>query len=138
MKGWVCLLVLFFFCDIKSQNLAGTRWLLSSIDDIETGVSKDIGATVKATLNFDTDTSYSGKFCNQFSGRYKHNKEQSIKLGIPVSTKMLCMGIDKYEKEMFSLFTTAHKYRVDKEVLFIFSTHKRLTFKKENPVKASR
>ena len=89
MKGWVCLLLVLSLSDFKSQNLSGTRWLLSSIDDIETGVSKDIGSTLRATLNFDSDSSYSGKFCNQFSGRYKHNKEQSIKLGIPVSTKML-------------------------------------------------
>jgi heat shock protein HslJ len=113
----------------KSQPLSGSKWVLSSIDDLETGISKEIGKLTKATLQFDSDTSYSGKFCATYSGHFRHNKETAIKIGIPSYTRMSCLGIDKYEKEVFALLPLTFKYRVDKGVLYLFTTdRKRLSF----------
>ena len=122
-----------FTISLQAQNLAGSKWLLVSIDDLETGIIKDIGASVKATLVFESDSTLSGRFCNNYNGYYRMNTENhGIKLSTPNSTKMLCMGIDKYEKEMFKLFPLANKYRTEGESLFIFtSTKKRLTYKKD-------
>lgn len=132
MKVVVLVLQLLFCAVASGQKLSGTKWLLLSIDDLDNGLSKNIAGTVKATLNFDTDTSYSGKFCNNYTGRYKHNGESFIKFSHAISTRMLCMGIDKYEKELFSLLPLANKYRMENDNLFMFtSNHKRITLKRD-------
>lgn len=125
-----CFIVLFNVC-AKAQNLSGSAWTLISIDDLDTGICKDIASTTKSTLKFEGDTAYSGHFCNTFNGNYKYNQDKSIRFGVPRATRMMCMGIDKYEKEMFALFVLVNRYRVEEGKLFLFtSNHKRLTYKK--------
>jgi len=130
-KTVLAVFIFVFACGLAgAQKLTGSKWLLASIDDLDSGISKDIGALTKATLSFDSDSTYSGKFCNTFSGHLKC-KENLLKMGIPSHTKLKCLGLDKYETEMFEILPLSVKYRIDKETLFIFtSTHKRLTFKR--------
>ncbi|MCC6372824.1 MAG: META domain-containing protein [Bacteroidia bacterium] len=131
MKFVVIAVLLLLHLSVCSQNLSESSWQLMSIDDLETGISKDIAATAKATLRFEGDSSYSGRFCNTYKGNYKHNQDKIIRMGVPQATRMLCMGIDKYEKEMFALMVMVNRYRMEDDKLFLFTTnHKRLSYKK--------
>ena len=130
MKMWFnIILVMLTFC-VSAQNLNGSRWLLVSIDDLSSGISKDIQASTKVTLHFECDTIYSGRFCNSFCGTIRFNSNNTLKMIKPVTTRMTCMGLDKYEKEMLAIFSSTTKYRVEENNLYLFaSTNKRLTYR---------
>ncbi len=131
-KYWILFLFVVPFV-LPAQELAGTKWILTGIDNLQTGISKDVAATVKVTVVFDSDSTYSGRFCSNFNGRFKYNASSHlIKFGTPSHTRMMCIGIDKDENETFTLMTQAVKYRMNGESLFIFTTNqKRLSLKRD-------
>ncbi len=133
MGKWNLLLLCFSLtCIIKGQSLAHTKWVLVSTEDLETGKSKQLGTKMHATLNFDTDSTYSGTFCNQYKGHYKTGKDNKLRMATPEATKMACLGISIREKELFGMYVQAAKFRTDKNFLFIFTLDKRrITFSKE-------
>ncbi|MCC6372825.1 MAG: META domain-containing protein [Bacteroidia bacterium] len=132
MRTLLCALLLGLWFNAASQNLNNTRWVLLSIDDLQSGISKDVGANAKATIHFECDTLYTGRFCNSFCGKIKFLSDNAIKMSKPVCTRMMCMGLDKYEKDMMLVFNTAVKLRVEDDKLFIFSSsNKRLTYKRD-------
>ena len=122
----------FFVFNMKSQNLSRIKWLLVSLDDLETGKSKQPSSKMHATLHFDSDTSYSGAYCNHYQGNYKSSAEYKLNMVAPQSIKRSCLGIGEREKELFAMYAKATRYRTDKGFLFIFTSDKhRLTFTKE-------
>ena len=131
-----CIVRIVCFCliiigQIKAQGLKGTHWQLVSIDYLETGVSKQIGEKLHASLSFDSDSAYSGRFCNHFSGRFKYDHKDHIKMTVPMGTHMTCLGVEPFEQELFIFLSQAKRYRVEGDKLFIITTHQgRLQFKK--------
>ena len=116
---------------LQAQMLKGSNWLLVSIDNLSSGKSQQVGAKAKAALYFETDSTYSGAFCNSYSGKYSNPKEKILKLWAPVSTKMYCVGLDKVEKELLLLFPKTDHYRLERDELFLFTTNNfRISFKK--------
>ncbi|MEI6021223.1 MAG: META domain-containing protein [Bacteroidota bacterium] len=128
------ILLLFFFLTFSSfaQTLSGTRWMMTSIDNLETAKSTQITTSIKAYLVFESDSAYSGRFCNSYSGRVRTNAARQMKLTVPVATKLSCLGIDNYEKELFDLLPKVTKYRIEEGYLYLFTINrKRVTFKAE-------
>jgi heat shock protein HslJ len=115
-----------------SQSLPGSTWVLKSIDNLETYKSTVVPEKIVVTLTFISDSTYGGKICNRYSGRYKFNQEKKIAMSHPVSTRMYCLGVDAIEKEVLTAFTTAFKYKLEEGKLFLFTTDdKRLLFTKQ-------
>ena len=133
MKNALLMPFLFTACFSFAQNLSGTKWLMSSIDNLETAKSTIITTNIKpAYLTFEADSAYSGRFCNTYSGRVRTNASRQMKLTVPIAKKLSCLGIDNYEKELFELLPKVTKYRIEEGYLYLFTiNHKRITFKAE-------
>ena len=130
MKNAFLISLLFTACFTFSQNLSGPTWMLSSIDNLETAKSTQITTSIKAFLIFESDSAYSGRFCNTYSGRVRTNASRQMKLTVPSATKLSCLGIDSYEKELFELLPKVTKYRIEEGYLYLFTINrKRITFK---------
>ena len=127
-------IILFLLCGflIKSQPLKGTKWILVSMDNLENGKSLQLGAKIKASLHFDSDTTFSGLFCNAYKGHYSISKDHKLSMVVKETNKAMCFGMNAREKELFTHYGNASKYRIEKGLLFIFTSNKqRLTFHKE-------
>ena len=117
---------------VNAQTHSGTNWLMTSIDNLETGKSTQITTSIKSFLNFESDSAYSGRFCNTYNGRVRTNAARQMKLTVPIATKLACLGIDKYEKELFELLPRVSKYRIEDGFLYLFTINRRrITFKAE-------
>ncbi len=132
MKNLIVIFLFFFSCFSFAQSLSGTNWMMTSIDNLETAKSTQITNSIKAYLVFESDSAYSGRFCNTYSGRVRTNAARQMKLTVPIATKLSCLGIDKYEKELFDLLPKVTKYRIEEGYLYLFTINrKRITFKAE-------
>lgn len=133
MKKIFFLVVSFFALNfVSAQALSGTKWLMMSFDNLETGKSTQITSSIKSFLQFEADSSYSGRFCNTYNGRVRTNSSRLMKLTVPIATKLSCLGIDAYEKELFELLPKVTKYRIEDGNLYLFTINrKRITFKAE-------
>ena len=66
------LTVLLFVSKINAQSIKNTSWLRLSIDNLKTNEHKVIGSFWRASLQFDSDSSYGGgSGCNSYSGVFK-------------------------------------------------------------------
>jgi len=126
----IILLFVSFSFALNSQTLSGTNWLMISMDNLETGKSTQITTSIKAFIKFEADSSYSGRFCNTFSGRVRTNAARQMKMTVPIASKLSCLGIDAYEKDLFDLLPKVTKYRIEDGFLYLFTINrKRITFK---------
>ncbi len=115
-----------------SQNLHNSKWILVSIDNLETGKSKLTESLVVSKLYFNGDTTFSGVACNFFTGNFKVTENNLLRMSMPTGTKKFCLAISELEKELFTLYSKASRYKLAQNSLFIFtSDEKRLEFKKE-------
>jgi len=130
------ILLSFIFLQFNSNLFAQThlhkKWVLMSIDNLSTGIKKQVGESVIADLIFDNDTTYKGSFCNDYKGKAKFNADLTCSFSVPSSTNRRCMGIDDVEKELFRLYTLVTRYKLKNHLLYLFtSDQKRLVFKSE-------
>ncbi len=128
----ILFLFLFNFTFIQAQQLSGPRWILMSIDNLETGVVKVIGEHVRAELWFEGDSVYKGQFCNPYQGKIKVNQDFTCQLSTPITGKRKCMGFSDVETDLFKLYNLVNKYKMKGQLLYLFtSDKKRLVFKSE-------
>jgi heat shock protein HslJ len=117
---------------LNGQDLNGTKWLMMSFDNLDTGKSTQITASTKSFLHFESDSSYDGRFCNTFSGRVRTNPSRQMKLTVSIATKLSCLGLDAYENELFELLPKVSKYKIEDGKLYLFTlNHRRITLKAE-------
>ncbi|MEI6021222.1 MAG: META domain-containing protein [Bacteroidota bacterium] len=116
----------------QAQTLSGPRWVLMSIDNLETGVVKAIGDHVRAELWFEGDTIFKGQFCNNYSGKIKTNPNFTCEFLALISGKRQCMGFGDVEIELLRLYPLVNKYKLKGHLLYLFTKEqKRLVFKAE-------
>ena len=117
---------------VTTQSLKGSGWIITSIDNIETGKSQVIDASVKFTLKFDGDTTYSGLGCNTYKGNYKSDGLKTLTMKKAESQgNSNCLGLGPLELKIWMLYQKATRYRMTGDALFIFtSDDHRLVFKK--------
>jgi hypothetical protein len=130
----VILLVLIFITIISfGQPLKKTNWKLVSVDNIETGVSVMMEKKIVATLQFVSESEFTGTACEHHDGMYKAGADGSLKMKIIVGSKTPCMGVNYFEQELLAHYELANRYRlVDEKKLFIFCTDGfRLSYKKD-------
>lgn len=125
-------LLFFSFFQSYSQSQFNRKWILMSIDNLNTGVKKEIGQYVHAELNFDSDSTYKGVFCNNYQGTVKFKEDKTCKMGAPVAIKHKCMGFADLEAEVFRLYPLVIKYSLKSNALFLFTSEQnRLVFRSE-------
>ena len=124
--------VLFLFFQSQCQTQFNRKWILMSIDNLNTGVKKEIGQYVHAELNFDSDSTYKGVFCNSYQATVQFNEDKTCKMSAPIAKKHQCMGFADVEAELFRLYPLVIKYSLKNNALFLFtSEQKRLVFRSE-------
>lgn len=116
------------FSQVAAQSLAGTRWELEGVDDIKTGRRHAIEGKIRSHLYFSSDTSFSGKLCNMFSGEMHCRDSNQVSFRIVQESFMICLGLQQFERELLSHLKTAKKMRRDHNTLFIFNENKRITY----------
>jgi hypothetical protein len=114
-----------------AQPLKKTSWKLVSVDNIETGLSMMMEKKIIATLQFDSESEFSGMACEHHDGMYKAGADGSLRMKVVVGSKTPCLGVNYFELELLKHYGLAVRYRlVDNKKLFIFcSDGYRLTYK---------
>ena len=131
-KSFFFILFSIFTVGARSQTILHHKWVLMSIDNLDNGLKKVIGDYVIASLIFETDTSYSGNFCNNYHGHVKFNQSKGCSMSIPFSGKRQCMGYTDVENDLFKLYPLVERYVLKANFLYLFtSDKKRLVFKSE-------
>lgn len=120
-------------CFLNAQSLKGTSWLLVSIDNLEAGKSTLTGEKTPVSLQFDSDTTFSGTGCNHYKGVYKTENAKTLAMNKADFTGTEnCLGLGNLEKETIAFYVKAVRYRMDDGRLFIFTSDDyRLCFKKQ-------
>src|SRR3954471_2064821 len=93
------------FVTVNAQSLKGSSWLITSIDDLESGKSQTIESQVKLSLKFDNDSLYSGRGCNTYNGNYKSDgvKTLVMKKG-ELHGANNCLGLGPLEKQLLLIY----------------------------------
>lgn len=122
------------FNHLKAQSLISTKWILQEIrpENSETNVLKD--TLLRAMLYFNSDTSFTGVFCNRYFGRCRLNKNnRNISMERPSSGRRYCAGgYSELEGRLFGWYKIVQYYEIKNNRLVLFtSDQQRLVFKKE-------
>lgn len=122
------------FNHLKAQALISTRWILQEIrpDNSETNVLKD--TLLRAMLYFNSDTSFTGVFCNRYFGRCRLNKNnRNISMERPSSARRYCAGgYSELEGRLFGWYKNVSKYEIKNGKLILTTSEGQyLVFKKE-------
>lgn len=122
------------FHHMKAQTLTSTRWILQEIrtEHSETNVLKD--TLLRAMLYFNSDTSFTGVFCNRYFGKCRIDKSnRNISMERPSSARRYCAnGYSELEGRLFGVYKNVQYYEIKKSRLFLFtSDQQQLVFKKE-------
>jgi heat shock protein HslJ len=98
----------------QSQELAGTRWIVTGFNNGHQGVVSPILDT-ELTLVFEPEGKLSGRVCNSYFGAYETGKG-TIKISEIGQTEMYCVepaGIMEQETQFLQALGTAATYQVD-------------------------
>lgn len=136
MKSKLLLTILFlvFFNVSEAQSLISARWVLTELRSTytETNTLKD--TLLHALLYFNSDTSFTGVFCNRYFGKCQLNKNnRSISMERPSSARRYCAnGYSELEGRLFAWYKNVQYYEIKNSKLILFtSDQQRLVFKKE-------
>lgn len=118
----------------QAQSLTSTRWILTEVraERSETNILKD--TLLRALLYFNSDTSFTGVFCNRYFGKCQLNKnDRRISMERPSSARRYCAnGYSELEGRLFAWYKNVQYYEIKNSKLILFtSDQQRLVFKKQ-------
>lgn len=132
MKQIRILIPAFLFCFTGyAQSLTGTKWILISIDRLETSKSKLVDKRFESNIMFNADSTFVGVTCNEYKGKFSTQHNKNINMNVLSVKKLGCVWLDELEKEVLKHLKTVNHFRVKADNLFLFTTDGlRLTYGK--------
>ena len=123
MKPVVIIFCLLFSFSFRAQSLQGKAWTLQSINDHVNNMKQDIYPSFTVTLEFQSDSSYTGSACNNLVGIYKLGEQQSITFRKLGKTLMYCgEPLGKVEDKFSYYLLNAKKFALSENRLVIYTT----------------
>lgn len=116
----------------NGQTLTGTKWILTGIYNVESKENRLKDTLMKAMLYFDSDTTYTGAFCNRYFGKCNVGKDKSLTMSRPTASRRICDRYSELEGKLFVQYQNSTHYDIKDDKLYLFTGDKSfLCFRKE-------
>jgi heat shock protein HslJ len=116
----------------QAQSLTKTRWIFSGIyeDKSKENLLKD--TLMKALLYFNSDSAYTGVFCNRYFGKCKTGENKSLSIDRPTASRRYCDIYSELEGKLFTGYQNVKRYEIkNSELTLLTKDGYQLVFKKE-------
>lgn len=130
---WVILMLCMGVSKLASQPLKGTRWILAEVYKNKATENSLKDTTLRAMLFFNSDTAYTGIYCNRYFGKCAISADGKLSMHYPTASRRYCQGgYSEQEAYLFSWYSSMASYQLRQNRLILYtSNNDKLIFRKE-------